>query len=118
MNVQNGDLSPCLNLSYVYCQKNRKHYNLKDKELPKGKYYRGNESIDEWRRLMQRNKRKTSFTVASGVDYKNLTAEGYMSYYIRPAPILGTFAIAYFVPEVVYFVVSYFAANGISTAYA
>lgn len=52
MNVQNGDLSPCLNLSYVYCQKNRKHYNLKDKELPKGKYYRGNESIDEWRRLM------------------------------------------------------------------
>lgn len=51
MNVKDGDLSPCLNLSYVYNQKNRKHYNLKDKDLPKGQYVRGNETIDEWRRL-------------------------------------------------------------------
>lgn len=51
VNVQNGDLSPCLNLSYVYSGSNRKHYNLKDSELPKGKYYRGNEDIEEWRRL-------------------------------------------------------------------
>lgn len=50
MNVQNGDLSPCLSLSYVYSEKNRKHYNLKDSELPKGRYFRGNDNIDEWRR--------------------------------------------------------------------
>ncbi|MBE6866420.1 MAG: hypothetical protein IKK99_00620 [Oscillospiraceae bacterium] len=51
MNVEDGDLTPCLNLSYVYCDKNRKHYNLKDKDLPKGKYVRGNEDIEIWRRL-------------------------------------------------------------------
>ena len=51
VNVRDGDLSPALNLSYVYSEKNRKHYNLKDKDLPKGKYVRGNENIDEWRRL-------------------------------------------------------------------
>lgn len=51
MNVLDGDLSPCLNLSYVYSEKNRKHYNLKDAELPKGEYIRGNENIEEWRRL-------------------------------------------------------------------
>ena len=51
VNVVDGDLTPCLDLSYVYSEKNRKHYNLKDKDLPKGKYVRGNESIDAWRRL-------------------------------------------------------------------
>ena len=51
MNVEDGDLTPCLNLSYVYCDKNRKHYNLKDKDLPKGNYVRGNEDIEQWRRL-------------------------------------------------------------------
>ncbi len=50
MNVQNGDLSPCLSLSYVYSGRNRKHYNLKDSELPKGSYFRGNDNIDEWRK--------------------------------------------------------------------
>ena len=50
MEVLDGDLSPCLDLSYVYCEKNRKHYNLKDCDLPKGIYIRGNESIEEWRR--------------------------------------------------------------------
>lgn len=34
MNVENGDLSLCMNLPYVSC-KNRKHYNLKDSQLPK-----------------------------------------------------------------------------------
>ncbi len=51
MNVMDGDLSPCVDLSYVYNQKNRKHYNLKEKDLPKGQYVHGNETIEEWRRL-------------------------------------------------------------------
>ena len=51
MNVKDGDLTPCLDLSYVYSEKNRKHYNLKDCELPKGNYTRGNENIEAWRRL-------------------------------------------------------------------
>lgn len=51
MNVLDGDLIRCLDLSYVYCEKNRKHYNLKDADLPKGLYVRGNEDIEEWRRL-------------------------------------------------------------------
>lgn len=51
MNVLDGDLSPCLNLEYVYSDINRKHYNLKDTELPKKKYVRGNEDIEEWRRM-------------------------------------------------------------------
>ena len=51
MNVKDGDLTPCLDLSYVYSKKNRKHYNLKDTELPKAQYVRGNETIEKWRRL-------------------------------------------------------------------
>lgn len=51
MNVVDGDLSDCLNLSYVYSEKDRKHYNLKDKELPKANYVLGNEDIEEWRRM-------------------------------------------------------------------
>lgn len=51
MNVVDGNLYPCLNLSYVYSEKNRRHYNLKDADLPKGKYVRGNEGIEFWRRL-------------------------------------------------------------------
>lgn len=35
MNVLDGDLSNCMNIPYVDCAKNRKHYNYKDKELPK-----------------------------------------------------------------------------------
>ena len=49
--VEDGDLSPCLDLEYVYCAKGKKHYNLRDKDLPKIQYTRGNESIEEWRRL-------------------------------------------------------------------
>ena len=51
VNILDGDLSPCLRLSYVSLGKNRKHYNLKDKDLPKGPYIRGNETIETWRRL-------------------------------------------------------------------
>lgn len=51
MNVLDGDLTPCLGLSYVYSAKNRRHYNLRDIDLPKGRYFRGNEDIEEWRRL-------------------------------------------------------------------
>ena len=51
MNVLDGDLTPCLDLSYVYSRKNRKHYNVKNKDMPKGKYVWGNEDIEMWRRL-------------------------------------------------------------------
>lgn len=52
MNVENGDLTPCLNLRYALSERNRKHYNLKDKDLPKDEIIiTGNENIDIWRRL-------------------------------------------------------------------
>ena len=51
VDIADGDLSPCLNLSYVHLGKNRKHFNLKDRDLPKNQYIRGNECVDEWRRL-------------------------------------------------------------------
>ena len=51
MNVLDGDLSPCMRLSYVFSEKDRKHYSHKDRELPKIEYVRGNEDIEEWRRL-------------------------------------------------------------------
>lgn len=35
MNVLDGDLTPCMGIPYVSLEKNRKHYNLKDKDLPK-----------------------------------------------------------------------------------
>lgn len=35
MNVLDGNLTPCLNVPYVGLQKGRKHYNLKDADLPK-----------------------------------------------------------------------------------
>ncbi len=50
MNIEDGDLSPCTRLTYVYTP-NRKHYNIRSEDLPKGYYYKGNENIDEWRRL-------------------------------------------------------------------
>lgn len=51
MDIEDGDLTPCLNLQYAYCAKGRKHYNLKDAKLPKGEYVRGNENIEMWRRF-------------------------------------------------------------------
>lgn len=50
VNVKDGDLSPCLWLSYVHSSRIRRHYNLKNADLPHNKYYRGNDSIEEWRR--------------------------------------------------------------------
>ena len=35
MRIKDGDLTPCLNVPYVWSAKNRKEYNLKDKDLPK-----------------------------------------------------------------------------------
>lgn len=35
MLVEDGDLKPCLNIPCVYCEKGKKHYNMKDKDLPK-----------------------------------------------------------------------------------
>ena len=51
VNVLDGDLSPCLGLSYVYSEKDRRHYNLKDADMPRGKCFRGNENIEEWRKM-------------------------------------------------------------------
>ncbi len=51
MSVLDGDLSPCLNLTYAYSQCNRKYYNLKNEELPKNQFIRGNEDIEMWRRM-------------------------------------------------------------------
>ena len=33
VNVLDGDLTPCMKIPYVYCERNRKHYNLKNKDL-------------------------------------------------------------------------------------
>lgn len=52
VNIADGDITPCLNLRSAKLMKNRKHYNLRDKDLPKAtKVIFGNESIEEWRRL-------------------------------------------------------------------
>lgn len=50
-NIEDGDLTPCLQVSHVDSMRNRRHYNLKDKDLPKGVCGKGNEDIAEWRRL-------------------------------------------------------------------
>ena len=56
MNVLNGDLSPCMNLHWAASWINRKHYNLRDAQLPKKtpKPEEGlpaNGNIEGWRRL-------------------------------------------------------------------
>ena len=51
MEVKDGDLRPCLGLSYAHCGTICRHYNTKASELPKGKYYRGNENIEPWHRV-------------------------------------------------------------------
>ena len=52
INVVDGDLSPCLALPYVRCRRSRRHYNLKDAQLPKGPCKHGNENIPHWRRII------------------------------------------------------------------
>lgn len=49
MEVLDGDLSPCLNLSWAYSERNRKCYNLRDNDLPKRKFVAGTEGIEDWR---------------------------------------------------------------------
>ncbi len=49
--VEDGDLSPCMGLHYADCRTPHRHYNIKRKDLPHGKFIFGNENIDEWRRL-------------------------------------------------------------------
>ena len=52
VNIADGDITPCLRLQSAKLMKNRKHYNLKDKDLPKSEnVIFGNESIERWRRL-------------------------------------------------------------------
>lgn len=45
MTVEDGDLSPCLDVPYVYCSKIKRHYNLKDKDLPRDESAYGFELI-------------------------------------------------------------------------
>ena len=52
-NIADGDLTPCLHMRTAKVR-NRRHYNLKDEDLPKVRWEEiiyGNESIEEWRRL-------------------------------------------------------------------
>jgi len=51
INIEDGDLTPCLKLSYVCSKKNRKHYNLKNFDLPKDIFVQGNEDIELWRQM-------------------------------------------------------------------
>ena len=49
VNILDGDLSPCLKLEEATSMTNRKHYNLKDEELPKNYDCPfGNEGIEDW----------------------------------------------------------------------
>ena len=47
--VENGDLSPCLNIEHVYSAIDKKHYNLKNKELPKSDKKIKCIEVEEWR---------------------------------------------------------------------
>lgn len=51
MEIVDGNLLPCMKLSYVHCGKMKRHYNLKAKDLPKNEYHRGNNNIDDWRKV-------------------------------------------------------------------
>lgn len=49
--VADGDLTPCLDLQWAQILQNKRYYNLRDQDLPKNEFVRGNEDIEEWRRL-------------------------------------------------------------------
>lgn len=53
VNILNGDLTPCLSLECAYCARVRKHYNLKEKQLPKASVDSKTflKDIPMWRRL-------------------------------------------------------------------
>lgn len=52
-NVIDGDITPCKNIPYTYLVKGRKHYNLKEKDLPLDgeAFTRGLDGIPPWRAL-------------------------------------------------------------------
>ncbi len=50
VNVISGDLTPCKEINRVWIQRDRRHYNLKNTDLPKGERVYGNENIPPWRR--------------------------------------------------------------------
>lgn len=45
MEIEDGDLTPCLDVPYVRCDKGKKYYNLKNADLPKDKNVEGFEFI-------------------------------------------------------------------------
>jgi len=49
MEVLDGDLTPCLRIPYVYSERNRRHYNLRDEDFSKNGFTFGIEGIDAWR---------------------------------------------------------------------
>ena len=51
MEIVDGNLLPCMKLSYAHCGKMKKHYNVKAKDLPKHEYCRGNGNIEDWRKV-------------------------------------------------------------------
>lgn len=51
MEIVDGNLLPCMKLSYAHCGKMKKHYNIKAKDLPKYEYCRGNSNIEDWRKV-------------------------------------------------------------------
>ena len=53
VNILDGDLTPCLDLEWASYWPNRRHYNLKNTDLPKKEGSpRGNDNIEEWRRIV------------------------------------------------------------------
>ena len=53
VNIVDGNLEECMKLIRAYCARNRKHYNLKDRDLPKGDYSLQtiSDGIEDWRRI-------------------------------------------------------------------
>ncbi len=49
MPIEDGDLTPCLKLEYASITPNKRHYNLKNEELPKN-IYCGDPDYEEWRK--------------------------------------------------------------------
>jgi hypothetical protein len=55
MEIEDGDLTPCFSVPFACCEKGRKYYNLKSRDLPNNDVdlkNTGLENIELWRRLM------------------------------------------------------------------
>lgn len=50
MNVADGDLNPCMDIPTVSCVRYRRHYNIKEKELPHAIIRKRPTAIEPWRR--------------------------------------------------------------------